>query len=573
MDKEFKDRYYELFEQMVSEMTTIPIFDRDRIVRVNEEICKLFRLSKSETRFYRSINHERIDDGEIICDYDNGTSARIAVQRRIFTRSGTVLICSVYQAEEDSLTEEEEEKIDIMLRAMMSFIGRNRLQDALEQLGFYDEFGYPNFRYYNRFMNNLFAANHLYGHTIACYNLRRFSLVNQQLGREMGDIVMRKYYNLIKNTIGEDGCVGRLGGDNYVCVFPNDRTKSVLELFDGIPILYDPEVGNRIRVSACAGIYVIPEKLKIKSPEQLMDKIFPTMTIAKQENHGTILYYDEKMVQMRDHVMHIRSIFPNAMKNREFHAFYQPKVDVTWGTIVGAEALCRWFHDDKIVPPMEFIPVLEQNSDICQLDYYMLETACRDIRRWIDSGKKPVRISTNFSRKNLTNVDFLENILEIINRYEIPHEYIEIELTETTTDAGFRDLKRVVTGLREAGVATSIDDFGMGFSSLNLLQDMPWTVLKIDRSFLPNDEEDLRSKNHVMYGHVVSLARDIGLQCVTEGVETAKQIQLLRKNHCHIAQGYFFDKPLPVEEFEKRLDTGKYDVSRIFEPKNENHEQ
>ena len=208
--------------------------------------------------------------------------------------------------------------------------------------------------------------------------------------------------------------------------------------------------------------------------------------------------------------------------------------------------------------PMEFIPVLEMNMDICKLDFHMLELACRDIRRWLDEGKKVVRISVNFSRKHLIDVDLTTHILEIIDRYNVPHDYIEIELTETTTDVEFKDLKRIVKSLQQEGIYTSVDDFGNGYSSINLIRSIPWDVLKVDRSLLPVEDDDETDTTEKIYKSVVSMAHDIGINCITEGVETMKQIEILRNNNCNIAQGFFFDRPLPVDEFEKRFEDNKY---------------
>ncbi len=160
----------------------------------------------------------------------------------------------------------------------------------------------------------------------------------------------------------------------------------------------------------------------------------------------------------------------------------------------------------------------------------------------------------------MIDVDLLQHILEIINRHNVPHEFIEIELTETTTDVEFRDLKRIVSGLQQEGIYTSVDDFGMGYSSLNLIRDIPWNVLKIDRSFLPLDGENADSTRSVMFKSVVSMAKELGLECIAEGVETKKQVEVMLDNDCLIAQGFFFDKPLPLEEFEKRLSHKNYDI-------------
>ena len=165
-----------------------------------------------------------------------------------------------------------------------------------------------------------------------------------------------------------------------------------------------------------------------------------------------------------------------------------------------------------------------------------------------------VRVSVNFSRRHLADVDLLEHILETIDKYKVPHEFIEIELTETTTDVEFNDLKRIVRGLQENGIMTAVDDFGIGYSSLNLIRDIPWNVLKIDKSFLPVPGDLLADEKKLMFKYVVAMAQSIGLECIVEGVETEEQLSILKDNACEFAQGYYFDKPLPVDEFERKLD-------------------
>lgn len=256
--------------------------------------------------------------------------------------------------------------------------------------------------------------------------------------------------------------------------------------------------------------------------------------------------------------MRIRQLFPVAMQNREILVFYQPKINIESNSLIGAEALSRWYHNGKLIMPAEFIPVLEQSMDICKLDFYVLDCVCRDLRRWLDEGKPAVRISVNLSRRHLIDLDLLDHILSIIDRNRVPHRYIEIELTETTSDVEFKDLKRIVKGLQDAGISTSVDDFGIGYSSLNLIREIPWDILKVDKNFLPKDESATHNRQNVMFRHVVNMAREIGLTCVAEGVETKEQVCVLRNNGCDIAQGFYFDKPLPVREFERRLEQHIY---------------
>ena len=193
-------------------------------------------------------------------------------------------------------------------------------------------------------------------------------------------------------------------------------------------------------------------------------------------------------------------------------------------------------------------------NDICQLDFYMLDHVCRDINRWISEGRKSIRVSVNLSRKHMMNVNLLQTLLKIIDRHNIPHSCIEIELTETTTDVEFNDLKRVVRGLQKVGIYTSVDDFGIGYSSLNLIRELPWNVIKVDRSFIPVENEEKEEINSIMFKYVVAMAKELGIEVIVEGVETEYQLNILKNNNCDLAQGYFFDRPLPVNEFESKMD-------------------
>jgi EAL domain-containing protein (putative c-di-GMP-specific phosphodiesterase class I) len=290
-----------------------------------------------------------------------------------------------------------------------------------------------------------------------------------------------------------------------------------------------------------------------------MGKIMYAYNTARNGGHTNIIFFDEKMSYEKEYAKRIQQHFTEALRNNEFQVFYQPKVNIN-GEMCGAEALCRWFRNGEVVQPVKFIPVLEETSDICKLDFYMLEQVCSHIRKWIDEGREVVRVSVNLSRKHMMDVTLLDSIMDIIERYNIPHEYIEIELTETNTDVEFKDLQRIVGGLQKERIYTSVDDFGMGYSSLNLIRVIPWNVIKVDRCFLPCGEGNTDSTCNIMFKHVVSMAKEMGLECIVEGVETSAQLEVLRENDCELAQGYLFDKPMPVEEFEKRLDMKVYAI-------------
>lgn len=605
MDEKKREAYNILFERMIDSMTDPEHFNREEFIGILTEICELFHVAKGVTEFYKSFSDEKDGKGEILIDYDNGKGEKVIISKRIVTKSKAIIKGTLYAAEEDSFTDEELRKLDVTLRSILSFVSRNRLQTTVERLAFYDQQGYPNLNYFMRHLEMLNAQNKIHGNTVIQFNLRQFSLINREIGREAGDVVIRNYFLAIEDTLNDDGAICRIGGDNFVTVFSTDLLQKVLNIIKGYPVPYASDnfpIGNkgsdayrhdnrsdnnglneldagnheakannhesnnhesnnekRVMVSAAAGVYIIPDDYVFVRPSEVFEKVYSAVQDAKMERRGTIIYHDEKMLEARKKTLEIWRMFPKALENNEFHAYYQPKVDVVSGEIVGAEALCRWIRGGKIVPPMDFIPMLEQNTDICTLDFHMLDIVCKDIKRWIKEGRRPVRISVNLSRKHLVDVDLLLHIMEIIDRNDVPHEYIEIELTETTTDVEFKDLKRIVFGLQKEGIYTSVDDFGMGYSSLNLIREIPWNVLKIDKCFLPTGEED-NSVTNLMFKHVVAMAQEMGLECITEGVETMRQVGILKENNCRIAQGFYFDRPLSVEEFEKRLDRHRYEI-------------
>jgi EAL domain-containing protein (putative c-di-GMP-specific phosphodiesterase class I) len=307
-----------------------------------------------------------------------------------------------------------------------------------------------------------------------------------------------------------------------------------------------------VLITASAGFLIIDENDGIHSCTDIMDRISIAENVARGSHDSSFVYFSQEIMERQNEKKRIESLFPDALKNEEFLVYYQPKICLTDYSLVGAEALCRWRHEGELVPPDDFVPVLEQSVAVCKLDFYMLEHVCRDIRQWLDEGRNMVRISVNMSRRHMGDRGFLDHILEIIDRHDVPHQYIEIELTETTTEVGYEELQSVVIGLQEQGIHTSVDDFGVGFSSLNLIRSLPWNMLKIDKSFLPS-VEGLDRKTDVMFRYIIAMANEMGIECIVEGVESEEQVILLKEYGCFLAQGYYFGAAKPAYEFAQSL--------------------
>lgn len=557
MVSERDEQFHDLLERFVDVIVDTEGFTRERLVGILVEVAKFFNLSKGVTEFYENLWHEQLGKGEIFIDYDDGRESKVIISLRVVTPVLSVVKCSLYHpVDAEELSEDEYKKLNLVARGLIRFISRNRLQNSIERIAFHDFYGFPNANFFVRKYDQLNREGKLSGKILLVYNLRNFSVFNAEFGRKNGDRIMKSFYEAIKYSVGENGIVCRISSDNFLCMFDTGFMPRIEQILKGYPIIYDEQGMNRILVSGYAGVIVLSEKITLNALEDILSVLYNALTEARMGTYGSIVYVSDKDSLEQERIKKLKVMFQEAFASGEFSAFYQPKVSIDTGKVVGAEALCRWIHDGKVMLPSEFIPVLELSNEICRLDFHVLDIVCGDIKRWLDSGLEPVRVSVNLSRKHLSNMDLVSHLLKIVDGYNIPHKYIEFEFTETTTSVGVYNLKRVVSELQEAGFSTAVDDFGIGYSSLSLIREIPWNVIKLDKDFLPLDGEASDSKTSVMYRHIASLTHDFGFETVTEGVETARQVQVLRENKCHIAQGFYFDKPLPVEQFEIRLKQG-----------------
>lgn len=548
-------KYTDALETFLIRMEQAPGLDHPIAKEAMSGICDVLRIAEVEAVLYDNPGKAACGRGDhlVLFSREIADTDRKYVQREQI-QNGNVVDYIVCQYMGDTCwTDVEQEKIKIFLKMVFTFNGRVRLMHIAERLTFWDkDLGIHNLNFFMKQCGMLIAQKRIAGYGACYFNLKNFSIVNRQLGRLKGTSVMKAFVENLQDRLGEEEFIGRIGGDNFIALFKKEHRNVMVKYLQGQGIVYDEHTGERIFVSATAGFYIVPENHQLQDPTDIMDRVSIAANIAKNAVDTDVVFFEENLLEKQAEEKNISSLFPEALEKREFKVYYQPKIALQDYHLAGAEALCRWQHEGKMISPNEFIPVLEHGLDICKLDFYMLDQVCRDIRRWLDAGKAVVKVSVNFSRRHLSDMDLLEHILEVVDSHRVPHEYIEIELTETTTDVEFKDLKRIVFGLQEQGISTSVDDFGIGYSSLNLIREIPWNVLKIDKSFLPVDVNE-ENQTNVMLKYVIAMAQSMGLECIVEGVETIEQVELLKNNNCYLAQGFYFDKPLPVEEFEERL--------------------
>ena len=417
------------------------------------------------------------------------------------------------------------------------------------------ELGTRNLRFGIFRITDMINSGEISDYSVFFMNINGTGEMKNQIGRDNGTTVMRGFVKELESILEDPEAVWRVGGDNLGAVVLKSKVDQFLGLLHGVYVPYGPNDDECYRISATAG--VCPGNNEIHKTSEIVDAAQICMNTARFVRHTPVLFYDKQMIRMMENAKHIEQAFPEAIANEEFRVYYQPKVSLLTNEVIGTEALCRWVRDGQVVPPADFIPVLERSKMVCDLDFYVLDHACRDVRNWIDMGGPPVEISTNFSREHLNNPYLSRQIVQTIDRYNIPHELIIVELTETTSTVHMKRMSELVYKLKDEGIRTSVDDFGVGYSSMSMLRDIPFSELKIDRSFLTYTT-DTRDRSAIMMKHVISMATELGMRCIAEGVETPDQIKMLKDMECFRAQGFYFDKPLPRAEFERRLHKGPY---------------
>lgn len=547
--------YSRILNEFIIEGEKIEHYRDPAFNKILEPICKFLRISRISSAVFDSTCDSAIIKSAPHIYYDDGNadSTRVLKFTETNVRACKANYSFMQSKSGQDWSDEEVQQIEAIEKLIYTFCDRSYASTIAKDLSMLDSdlMVYP-LTFFLATVKNLIRQGRIGEFGGVYFNLRHFSSINDRFGRDCATNIMKLFIHGIQEKILYEECICRVGGDNFVVLFKKDNLNIIKNYLSGMPITFND--GETVTVTTTAGYYMIPEATE--SATDVMDRISTAYQLAKSVYKRPFLFYDDEIMQHQTHVKEIEMMFPSAIENEEFKVFYQPKTQLNNYQLAGAEALCRWFRNGKVISPGEFIPVLEGSKAICTLDFYMLDHVCRDIRRWLDEGREAVKVSVNLSRLHLGDEDLLESILRIIDKYKVPHHFIEIELTETTTDVDYKELKKIVYGLREQDISTSVDDFGVGYSSLNLIREMPWNVLKIDKSFLPTQEEENNDPSKVkMLRHIITMSQDLGLECIVEGVETAEQVKLLKDCKCYLAQGFYFDRPLPVKEFEQKLES------------------
>lgn len=385
---------------------------------------------------------------------------------------------------------------------------------------------------------------------IICLNIERFKVINDLYGTQEGDKLLRYLGGHLKKVSSDtDAIAARMTADIFVLHMWLNQGD--VEEMDRCLQLWLSQYPLEMNIIGSLGVYEI---LDVNTPVNLMyDRAMLALCSVKGKFLKHVGVYREKMREDIIQEQYIINDAQQALDHKDFKIYYQPKCDITCGKIVGAEALVRWIHPHRgMISTGLFIPVFEKNGFIHKLDAYVWEEVCRAQRKWMDLGHKPLPVSVNVSRMDLYLNNLREVVLGLLKKYNLPAKVLELEITESAYFSNTSQLIYLMDTLRSDGFMISMDDFGSGYSSFCMLKDINVDVLKVDLHFLESYDDD-QSKSIGILQAIVNMAHLIGLKVIMEGVETQKQVDLMQRIHCRYAQGYYYYKPMPEEEFFKLL--------------------
>ena len=453
----------------------------------------------------------------------------------------------------------DRQNMDDMARFLLLYLGRTKYLYEAKMAAAHDELtGLVNLTGFTQTLSSFMEQGVAHKYTVLYMSAYKFKLISQKYGYDIGNQAMIQIADKLKAMTGEmssDQVVARLVNDNFAVIVRTSNLEKYLEMLSDVEL--DLSMNHEIikqRIAFIVGVYHIKES--DRNVQMPLEYAMAAYSISKQGEQSNVVYFNE---EIHNHFLKEKDIearMQDALDAGEFVVYYQPKINLDDFCIGGAEALVRWNDNGEIIPPMEFIPLFERNGFICNVDFFVLNSVCQSIRKWLDEGLDVVPISVNFSKVHLANENFANEIVQMVKKYRVPTKYLEVEFTESANMEDTTLLTQAVDILKSYGIASSMDDFGTGSSSLSLLTSLPVDVLKIDKSLLEADAVSERER--VIVSNIVHMVQDLDIDVIMEGVETVEQVNFLKQINCNLVQGFLFDKPLPKEEFEERLQRVKY---------------
>ena len=388
-------------------------------------------------------------------------------------------------------------------------------------------------------------------YAIVYMDIYKFSYINDTFGHSAGDAILTEVSKELECVIKDTECCARISADNFVCLLEYESEEAMIQR--GLAFQKScgerlERINSRFRIQFTSAIYKV-EKGEADVPALIGKADIAHKTIGSIHK-GAIVFYNDRIQNDFLQKKKLESAMWSSLKQGDFIVYLQPKIDLETSAIVGTEALARWQHPTEgLILPNGFIPLFESNGFILELDFYIYDKVCQLLRRWTDAGETVMPISVNVSRAHLANPHFGSQLNSLIEKYGIAPELLELELTESVLVDDAEEAAAMIRNLKALGFSILIDDFGSGYSSLNQLKDLTVDVLKLDKEFFRKG--GMAKKDKIIVDGIIRIANDLNLKILSEGVETQEQVDFLITAGCHLVQGYFFARPMPVTDFEK----------------------
>ncbi|MDX5609490.1 GGDEF domain-containing protein [Clostridioides difficile] len=432
-----------------------------------------------------------------------------------------------------------------------------KLIEQLKKLAYYDSLsGIKNKEKFRK--DSMYILKNYYQDNFYLVQLavNKFKYINEMFGYSEGNKILIHISQVLNNNTNKYEICARMDNDHFILLIACNTEDELLNRLSKI----NKEICNLIttnsskyKIVMSSGIYKITKKDDIKKIDLLIDRANIAAKSKKEKYEHSYSFFNEDTRNRLYKEKRLEDNMNKALEKGEFIVYYQPKYSLgDVNEIEGAEALIRWNSPEfGFISPIDFIPLFEKNGFIVNIDMFVFEEVCKTLNKWINKGYTPVPISVNMSRVHLYRDNFIENITDLISKYNISPEFIELELTESVVFDNLNILIDIMKKIKEIGFLISMDDFGSGYSSLNLLKDLSFDILKLDRGFLIETTDTKRGK--IIISKIVEMAKAIDIKVICEGVETYEQVEFLKEIGCDKVQGYLFAKPMVLDEFEKHL--------------------
>jgi diguanylate cyclase (GGDEF)-like protein len=471
----------------------------------------------------------------------------------VLARINTHLELSGLRKELDiRITERTQELVDANASLRHEIEERKRVEEQVRYIATHDSLTeLPNRMLLVEQLNQLISRAQRCDEQIALMflDLDQFKIINDSLGHQVGDLLLTDVANRLKSALRNEDIVARLGGDEFVVCLPvHSKEKDIMamarKIFDSLRQPFEMN-DLKFHIGASIGIAVYP--IDGMDVETLLSNADTAMYYAKQSGRAEIKMYTSELNRtVQDH-LNLSNLLIEAINNQELFMEYQPQIDLNTGEIIGGEALMRWRRSDGVyISPQEFIPIAEANGLIKELGAMALRQSCAELKRWHDAGYDDLRMSVNISVPQLHSEGFEENVLAIVEEFQIPPKQLELEITESLLMQYSKTNLSILHTLSNLGIGFSVDDFGTGYSSLAYLQDFPVSELKIDKSFVKNIGTE---HGNAIPLAIIAMAHTLNLKVVAEGVEISGQEKFLKSMGCDFAQGFYYSKSVSGDKF------------------------